>query len=205
MRKAQNPMRQSWLNEAFIGHRLRLIMSPAWQHRPRPLCRVLERLEIEHMRHGGQENGRLCVSYGQFVQYGVSRRSVGPALAAGVALGLIEIRQLEELQANLRAPNEYRLTYVPEKDRRAPTDEWATVTEEEAIAAEKAFLTTQDRKGRKSEVQFPFLRSTGSLSSTQRASIGSLSSKSLGSERELPLISGRKAAGAALALNEGER
>src|SRR5687768_13221199 len=93
---------------------VRLVLSPAWQHRPRPLCRVLERLEVEHMRHGGKENGQLCVSFDQLVEYGVSRRVIRPAIDAGVQLGLLVVRQSDELVRNVRAPNQYRLTYVPE-------------------------------------------------------------------------------------------
>ena len=44
--------KQRWLN-CWIANRLEMLISPAWQHVPRPLRRMLERLEIEHLRHGG--------------------------------------------------------------------------------------------------------------------------------------------------------
>ena len=176
-------MRRSWLDESeggWIAHRLRLLMSPAWQHRPRPLCSILERIEIEHMRHAGKENGHLVVTYDQFVAYGVSRRVVVHAIACGVRLGLLEVRQTHEMVRNIKAPNEYRLTYVPEKDRKAPTDEWAGVT---ALEAENAAAAFKSDQAGKSEARFPFLQPSSSLSCNSPVPV-----------RELSLISGRKAA-----------
>jgi hypothetical protein len=137
MKRAKNPMRRSWLDDTeggWIPHRLRLLVSPAWRYRPKPLARILERLEIEHLTHGGAQNGHLAVSYAQFISYGVSRKAIRPALSAGVPLGLLEVIQTDEWVGDIRAPNEYRLTYVPSKDRRAPTDEWLGVTEAQAKA-----------------------------------------------------------------------
>jgi hypothetical protein len=135
-------MRQSWLDETeggWIPLRLRLRMSPAWVHRPIPVARVLDRLEIEHMQHAGKENGELCVSFDQFVEAGVSRKIVRAAEEAAEALGLLVVMRSDEIARNIRQPNKYRLTYVPEKNRRAPTDEWQDVTSERAEAVVEAF------------------------------------------------------------------
>ena len=140
--RAKNPMRRSWLDETgggWIPHRLRLIMSPAWVQRPIPVARILDRLEIEHMQHAGKENGELCVSFDQFVAAGVSRKIVRAAEEAAEALGLLVVVRSEEITRNIRQPNKYRLTYVPEKNRRAPTDEWQDITAEKAQAVVEAF------------------------------------------------------------------
>ncbi|MEC9245304.1 MAG: hypothetical protein VYB05_11080 [Pseudomonadota bacterium] len=119
----------------FIQLRLELMESPAWEARTIPLMRILERLALEHMRHAGQKNGQLYVSYGQFVAAGVSRRAINPALALGEKLGLLEvIRPTGHIGGQLREPNAYRLTYLPFPDGRV-TDEWKKVTEESAKAA----------------------------------------------------------------------
>ncbi len=134
-------MRRSWLDDTeggWVPHRLRLLISPAWRHRPKPLARILERLEIEHLKHGGAENGYLVVTYAQFIAHGVSRKAIRGALSAGVALGLLEVIQTVEWIGELRPPNQYRITYLPAKDRRAPTDEWASVSEEAAKSAVRA-------------------------------------------------------------------
>jgi DNA-binding transcriptional MocR family regulator len=52
--------------------------------------RFLARLEIEMAHHGGNDNGRLPVTYDHFVEYGVRRHSIKPTLRELEALGFIE-------------------------------------------------------------------------------------------------------------------
>jgi len=123
----RNPSRRGWMNEdggGWVAHRLSLLTSPAWQRRPRPLVKIMDRLEIEHLRHAGNENGNLCVSYDQFVAFGVSRKAIKPALELGEALGLLEIVRVENWEGSHRPPNLFRLCYLPAKGKKAPTDEW---------------------------------------------------------------------------------
>lgn len=151
----KNPMRRSWLDDTdggWIAHRLVLLVSPAWHGRPAPLRTVLERLEIEHLRHGGRENGHLFVSYDQFVKHGVSRKAVRPAIRLGERLGLLAIVQGEEPIGNIRAPNRYRLTYVPEKRRRAPTDEWSVI---DTLVVKRALESFKAELAGKTGAQFP--------------------------------------------------
>lgn len=149
--KARNPMRQSWLGEGetegWIAHRLELVTSPAWRLRPKPLANILDRLEIEHMREGGKANGNLCVSYDQFVAAGVSRKVIRAAEDTGEALGLLVVERSQEMVGNIRGASKYRLTYVPAKDKRAPTDEWRDVTAEQAktIVADFQIVASQKR------------------------------------------------------------
>jgi hypothetical protein len=75
--------------------------------------RVLNRLESEHMAHGGAENGKLPVMYADFERSGVHSDAIAPALRELEALGLIEIvRHGYAGVAEKRTPNLYRLTYV---------------------------------------------------------------------------------------------
>ncbi|MDX0542049.1 hypothetical protein GOC91_03320 [Sinorhizobium medicae] len=137
--------KQRWL-QAYIPHRLELLQSPAWQNAPRPLARLIERLEIEHLRHGGQNNGELFVAYSQFVAYGVSKKSICRTLRLGEELGLIEVVRTEGLiRGDLRPPNGYRLTFVPAKNRTAPSDEWRGVSKERAEALVAAYRTEEKR------------------------------------------------------------
>lgn len=113
--------------------RLELLLSPSWQHCPRPLARVIERLCIEHLRHGGQNNGELFVAYTQFQAYGVSKKSILRTLELGEKLGLIQVmREDGVIKGDIRPANGYRLTFVPEKGKPNPTDEWKTVTKPQA-------------------------------------------------------------------------
>ncbi|SIT56248.1 conserved hypothetical protein [Mesorhizobium prunaredense] len=125
--------KSTWLtSRAWVAHRLELYLSPSWRLAPVPLKRMLERLEIEHLRHGGSNNGELYVSFGQFEQHNISRRKIASAQALGAALGLMETIRAIEPAGDLRAPNAYRLTYLPAKGCLAPTDEWKRTTEDQA-------------------------------------------------------------------------
>lgn len=124
--------KQRWLG-AFIAHRLEMLQSPAWQKAPRPLAKLIERLEIEHLRHGGKNNGELYVSYAQFAAYGISKRVIFRTLQLGEDLGLIEVIRGEGIiRGDIRPENAYRLTFVPAKNRNSPTDEWKQISKERA-------------------------------------------------------------------------
>jgi hypothetical protein len=124
----------------YIAHRLAMIESPAYRVLSFHARRCLDRIEIEHLRHGGNENGQLPVTYDQFIEYGVmSRRFIGPALRELEALGFIEITEHGCAgNAAYRAPNKFRLTYIPAEWK--ATDEWRRIkTCEEAMTiAQKA-------------------------------------------------------------------
>jgi hypothetical protein len=88
--------------------------SPAWRALSFPARKVLDRIELEHMHHGGAENGKLPVTYRNFEDAGVRRHSVANALRELTALGFIEVtRKGYGGAAEVRAPSLYRLTYLP--------------------------------------------------------------------------------------------
>lgn len=190
-------MRRSWLDDSdggWIAHRLQLLVSPAWRLRPKPLANILERLEIEHMRHAGKENGNLFVSFDQFVAAGVSRKVIRAAEAAGEALGLLVVTRSETIVGNIRGASKYRLTYVPEKGRRAPTDEWQGITDEKAAAIVADFQSVASQKRgssypRGTRTSSPFGQKAASTSSPfgqspvtqgERSSISATSHQSVG-------------------------
>jgi hypothetical protein len=125
----------------FVPHTLELLLSHAWRARPKPLREIIERLEVEHLRHGGKLNGELYVSFGQFeTDCKVARRSIRPALEAGVALGLIQIGEKDEsYKGDLREPNRYGLLFLPMKGRTNASDEWPHVTKQEADSIVEGF------------------------------------------------------------------
>jgi hypothetical protein len=131
--------RSKWLDCAWVAHRLDLVQSPSWRLAPIPLRRLLDRLEIEHMRHGGKLNGHLFVAYSQFEFAGMSRRKISAALTLGERLGLVEVIRANEPKGDLRAPNSYRLTYLPAKGAERPGDEWKRITEDRAAALVEAY------------------------------------------------------------------
>ena len=103
--------------------------------------RVLFRLEIELLHHGGNDNGKLVVTFNQYEEYGVRRKSIAAALRELEALGFIEIVEHGCAgNAGYGKPNVFRLTYRPSDG--APEDgshEWRRVkTMEDALRIQKA-------------------------------------------------------------------
>ena len=137
--------KRSWLT-SWVPHRLELLVSPSWDLAPVPLRRMLDRLEIEHLRHGGMNNGELFVSFRQFQDAGISRRKIASTVALGADLGLLERIRPDDHKGDLRAPNAYRLTYVPAKGKAAPSDEWKKVTKERALSSVEDFHASERKQ-----------------------------------------------------------
>jgi hypothetical protein len=113
-----------------------LLESPAYRVLSRAAYQVLSRLEIEHLKHGGYENGKLPVTYDQFVEYGLHRHSIAPALRELDAVRLIEVTESGSSgNGEWRRPNKFRLTYLS-VGRADPTNEWRhikTITEARSL------------------------------------------------------------------------
>jgi hypothetical protein len=118
--------RKKGLGETFIAHRRSLLESCSWRALTLECRQLLTRIEIEHLRHGGKENGKLVVPYTDFLDYGVGHRSyIARAIRDAEALGLLRI--VRGRAGNGRpVPNQYRLTYLPAADQDA-TDEWREI------------------------------------------------------------------------------
>jgi hypothetical protein len=105
--------------------------------------RVLSRLEVELMHHGGNENGRLTVTFRQFEDYGVRKHSIAAALREVIALGFVEITERGCAgNAGYGKANQYRLTYRPAEDFPADgSHEWRRVdTAKDAVRLQKEAL-----------------------------------------------------------------
>jgi hypothetical protein len=81
---------------------------------------ILSVIEIEHMRHGGVENGRLIVTRRQFEKRGIHKDAIAPSLRTLEALGFIEIERGAAGIGDQAQAHRFRLTYVQPN----PTDEW---------------------------------------------------------------------------------
>jgi hypothetical protein len=78
-------------NPAFIMTRLVMLDSVAYWALKSIERTILSVIEIEHMRHGGVENGRLIVTRRQFKKRGIPLKAIAPGLRALEALGFIGI------------------------------------------------------------------------------------------------------------------
>lgn len=117
--------------------------------------RVFARIEIELADHGGNDNGKLPVTYIDFMEYGLDRHAIGPAIAECEALGFIEVTERGRSgNAEFRKPSLYRLTYRYTNDA-PPTDEWRAFTsiEDAQAAATVARKSSIERSRRKRDRQ----------------------------------------------------
>ena len=103
--------RRNSIDGQFAAHTIEMIRSPAWSVLSLSARRVLDRIEIEHAYHGGNENGRLPVTYDDFECYGIHRHSIAAAIRETVALGFAEITERGRAgNAEFRSPHKFRLT-----------------------------------------------------------------------------------------------
>jgi hypothetical protein len=133
----------------FVARGLRMMRSPAWRELSAASKLVLERLEIEHMEHGGTRNGDLPCTHRDFVEHGVRAGSVRRALDEAIALGFLktELPGRRKVGAAPGRAARFRLTYLPHVngDTVAATNEWAAFA-----SREDARRALDNLKGRKS-------------------------------------------------------
>jgi hypothetical protein len=122
-------MTQQWLKKKqWVAYRREMLESPAFRYMPPLARRVLHALEIEHMRHGGKENGNLVSTYDTIRKYcdGASKRLVAQALRQLEALGFLAIKR-GKVSGNKREPSLYLLTYLPGHNSGPPSDDWSEI------------------------------------------------------------------------------
>jgi hypothetical protein len=124
------------MNEQHVRIRREMLDSPAYRALSFSARRILNRIEIEHCRHRGKENGKLTVTYNNFEQYGIHHNAIGPAIREAEALGFIHITQHGRAgNADQRSSNKFRLTYLATDH--PYTDEWRHIDSEQAKALAK--------------------------------------------------------------------
>jgi hypothetical protein len=128
---------------AFVGKLGEMLESPAYRVLSLAAHRVLARIEIELINHGGHENSRLIVTFRQFEEYGVRKHNIAAGIRELEALGFIEITEHGCAgNAGYGQPNKFRLTYRPALG--APADgshEWRRIkTMEDALHTQKRAL-----------------------------------------------------------------
>jgi hypothetical protein len=133
------PTKQPW-----AWFTLEILSSDAYRSLSGNAMKILNRILIEHMNHAGLENGRLPVSYDDFVKYGMRRHAIRPALNELIAAGFIRISQPGrrvhgEDQGRMA---EYRLTWLPvatPADFQAASNDWNSPRQYRKTRADKIF------------------------------------------------------------------
>jgi hypothetical protein len=104
---------------------IEMMESPAYRVLSVSAHRVLDRVCIELAHHGGNDNGKLPVTYQDFMAYGIDRQAIPPAIRELVALGFLEVTQAGRPGAgDSRWPNLFRIPWINRKSNTQPTHEW---------------------------------------------------------------------------------
>lgn len=114
--------------EAFVGEPMSLLESPGYQALNFPAFKILAFLKLEHVRHGGAENGRLLAPHRQLQALGISPRKIKPALAMLEAFGIIRVTTDGERLGGRPNAARYALTWLPTCGGQLPTEAYRKVT-----------------------------------------------------------------------------
>jgi hypothetical protein len=128
--------------EAWIWFTKQMLESPALRALSAPARKVIDRITLEHIYHGGGQNGLLAVTYNDFRLYGVRGSSILPAIEEAIALGFIERTDpgrnaWGEFKGS---PALYRIAWLPNRDGAPAPNLWKRfrTAEEARHAAERA-------------------------------------------------------------------
>ena len=138
--KAHGPPR----GEPWMWLPRELVSSPAWRSRSVNCVRLIDFLMVEHMNHAATSNGRLMAPYDQLVKWGLTRSEIRTAIDEACFLGLVRAERGGRWAAT-NLPSTYRLTFQPDHEGSAPSNDWKVKTAE-AITAWKQDRTEQNRR-----------------------------------------------------------
>jgi hypothetical protein len=146
------------LGEPWLWLTREILESYAWRALSSVGQKVVSRIGIEHLSHGGCQNGDLPVTYRDFEQYGVGPNSIHLALAEASELGLIE-----RTAAGYRAwgefkgrPARYALGWLPLHDGRPASNGWrrfGSLAEAKRASAAARQLVEEGRQRKRADRQ----------------------------------------------------
>jgi hypothetical protein len=98
-------------NKQFVWLPIEVMESAAWCRLSLSARRIMDRLLIENLRHNGELNGKLRVSYDQLIGHGIRRRLIAPALKELTDSGFVTIKKGHRPQKDYARINLYRLNF----------------------------------------------------------------------------------------------
>ena len=127
-------------NVPFVQLTYELINSVSWRVMSIPCRRLIDFLLLEHMSHGGMENGNLIATYNQLEGFGIARSSISKIIQEAEHLGLIRVEHGMRSSRNKNYLNRFELTFMPAtyntdngvKMYAEPTNDWRKVTDDDA-------------------------------------------------------------------------
>jgi hypothetical protein len=97
-----------------------LLESDAWRSASINARRFIDFLMLEHLAHGGKENGKLKAPYRQLTRAGIGARLIAETIREAEELGLVYVER-----QGLKVATLYALTWLATADKRAATNAWA--------------------------------------------------------------------------------
>ena len=122
----------------FVPLTEKLLDSKAWAAAGTHVRRLIDFLMIEHLRHGGQENGKLKAPWRQLCDFGtgarIPERFLADTIEEAIALGLVDAQR-----GSRRLASTYALTWLHLHDGTPPSNRFTEcdVVAEAVIAAAK--------------------------------------------------------------------
>jgi hypothetical protein len=113
--KAQRPPE----GEPWVWETRALLQSAPWQAQSINCRRLIEFLQLEHMRHGGTANGKLKAPRRQLSAFGIGEHFISDAIHEGETLGLIDV-----CRGRRRLASTYTLTWLPLHDGTPASNRW---------------------------------------------------------------------------------
>jgi len=105
--------------EPFVWQTRELRASDAWRSAGINARRFVDFLLIEHMNHGGRENGRLKAPHRQLEAFGIPARYIADAIREAEELGLVDCQR-----GGMRVATTYSITWLPSHDGAPATNCW---------------------------------------------------------------------------------
>ena len=106
--RAMTARRRNKIPGQFSWRLIEMLESPAYRVLSLSAHRILDWIEIELAHHGGHDNGRLPVTFDDFVSYGIHRHAVAPAVRELEVLGFVRITERGRAgNAEFRSPNKF--------------------------------------------------------------------------------------------------
>jgi len=131
--------------EPWVWITRKLFESDAWRSQSINCRRFLDFLMLEHMGHGGKENGNLRAPHRQLEAFGVGARHITAAIREAEELGLVDCHR-----GGMRVATRYTLTWLPLHDGAPISDRWRTHCDPKLapLAAGKSRNLPSDGKAR---------------------------------------------------------
>jgi hypothetical protein len=105
--------------ESYVWQTREFRSSDAWRSANIHVRRLMDFLYLEHMRHAGQENGRLKAPYDQLEDFGIGSQYIAKAIRDGEHLGLIDCHR-----GGLRVESAYAITSCRTHDDKPASNRW---------------------------------------------------------------------------------